>query len=240
MDYMNSIHNDAIIWPKDKTRMKQIHSDSYWMGNCSERGFDDQRPVHLVTLDEYYIDTHLITLGEYKKFISETTYNYKWCNDLQSLDDNSPMINTNWYDANSYCLWAGKRLPTEAEWEYAARGGRIGKNDIRFQNTRIKPEKSNFYNNITGNITHKSGFNVNGLGLYDMIGTLRQWCSDWYCTNYYSISPLDNPKGPTLGLYKVLRGASWQDEMVIHDITCRIYGNPKTRYDCNGFRCVVS
>lgn len=220
--------HDAI--PED---MIYLPGGTFLMG--SSQGKDNEQPPHEVSLDPFYIDTREVTLTEYEKFLSATGRKKPsfWHPELDRPDD--PVVGVSWFDAAAYAAWMGKRLPTEAEWEYAARGGAAGKNypwgdmpDRRranFLSTGIAPVKS---------------FEPNGYGLFDMIGNVWEWCSDWYSETYYQSSPKKNPKGPVIGIQKVLRGGTWYSTEEQARITNRYYALPDVRSFHTGFRCVKS
>ena len=121
-----------ITWEKDGKEMVLIPAGSFEMGDHFSEGEEDELPVHTVALDAVYMDTHEVTVGQFKQFVNQTGYDdykmkYMWDQVAKySPGDDYPMIYVSWNDATAYAEWAGKRLPTEAEWEYAARGGLVG------------------------------------------------------------------------------------------------------------------
>ena len=116
------------------------------------------------------------------------------------------MVYVSWNDATAYAKWGGKRLPTEAEWEYAARGGLVGKRYSR--GDQISPDDAN-YGGKVGKPRVVGSYPANGYGLYDMAGNVWEWCQDRYGSDYYSNSPIKNPPGPGTGYRRVLRGGHW-------------------------------
>ncbi|MBC8234001.1 formylglycine-generating enzyme family protein [bacterium] len=209
--------SDEIIWQQDGAKMRLIPAGEFQMG--SNNGDSDEKPVHTVNLDAFYMDKYEVTVGQYKKFIQATGHRApNWSSVSQySPTDNHPIIYVSWDDAQAYCKWAGKRLPTEAEWEKAARGGLVGK---KYPWGDEAPDAGGKYraNFDPGNYTEDGyrycapvgSFPPNGYGLYNMAGNVWEWCSDWYDGNYYFSSPRNNPPGPASGSHRVLRGGSWR------------------------------
>jgi formylglycine-generating enzyme required for sulfatase activity len=162
-----------------------------------------------------------------------------------------PVVQIAWDDAVAYANWAGKRLPTEAEWEFAARGGLDGKR-FTWGDEPPTPDKSRA-NIWHGEFPHRNTkddgyyrtapvktYEPNGFGLFDMAGNVWEWCNDWYGWNYYSWSPYDNPTGPSSGeVCRVLRGGSWFDGTYILRCAMRAYYLPDTRSHYSGFRLVL-
>jgi len=224
---------------KDDAPMEFIPAGEFQMG--SNEGYLHERPVHTVYLDAFYIDKFEVTNAQYKKFMEATGHSapYYW-NDSTYNTPKHPVVGVTWNDAVSYAEWAGKRLPTEAEWEKAARGGLVGKrypwgDDITSDNAN--------YDGIGGkdqwNYTSPVGsFAPNGYGLYDMAGNVWEWCADWYGNNYYASSPKSNPTGPSSGSYHVCRGGSWNS--LDNDLRTanRSYDFPTGANLGLGFRCV--
>ena len=152
------------------------------------------------------------------------------------------MVFVNWNDATAYAKWVGKRLPTEAEWEYAARGGLVGK---RYPGgDEISHDDANWGNTVNGKdkwskCAPVGSFEANGYGLYDMAGNVWEWCQDWYGSDYYNNSPTKNPPGPDTGSRRVLRGGGWLLKTNYLRVASRDnYGSPNARNNHFGFRCV--
>ena len=196
--------------PKDGLKYVWIASGTFMMG-CSPGDIDckdPEKPPHQVTLTKgFWLGQTEVTVGAYKRFAGATgrkmppahRFNSGWAN------ENMPMINEIWDDAHDYCAWAGGRLPTEAEWEYAARGGstssRYGDMDAiawGSRNSHMRPHEA-------------AQLRPNALGLFDILGNALEWVNDWYDPEYYQHTPAQDPQGPPQGKTHVLRGASWMD-----------------------------
>ncbi len=221
--------NDLIFIP--------VEGGAFLMG--SENGEDDEMPVHLVSLNSFEIMATEVTMGQYIYYLNDINcpldglVNGERCfygnggnawfnNDLFPFkvhDDleNHPIPFITWLGAKAFAEWLGGRLPTEAEWEFAARGGILSQNFIysgsnTFEDVRV-------YNGNSINFYHVATKQPNELGIYDMSGGFQEWCSDFYAEDYYQNSPSDNPQGPATAspsseeyIYKVLRGSSPFDD----------------------------
>jgi serine/threonine-protein kinase len=254
---------------RDGAPMVLIPAGEFQMGDHFNKGNDDERPVHTVYLDAFYMDKYEVTNELYARFLNEYGRNEDeeghMLLNIDSSDclieyvdgryrpkegyERHPVVMVSWYGAVAYARWAGKRLPTEAEWEKAARGGLVGK---RYPWGDEEPDGSqcNFADRRSGlpwaddsaddgfeRTSPVGSFPPNGYGLYDMAGNVWEWCADWYDKNYYSSSPRENPKGPDFGKYRVLRGGSWSGNPNGLRAACRDYFDPQYTTNCVGFRC---
>ncbi len=211
------------------------------MGNDLKNGLGFS-PVHKVKVDSFYMDNTEVTNREYLRFCKETGYKLPefWNTDIFKSGEkylNYPVIGVNYWDAMEYAAWAGKRLPTEAEWEYAARGGLKGKN---FPNgdewtlPKAKQDSSGWKNLIEPVAEHEP----NGYGLYDMSGNVWEWVADRHSEKYYEVSEYDNPKGPQEGSNRVIRSGSWHSGEMCKKV---FYRKGFISNWCDfavGFRCV--
>ena len=209
--------------------MVYVAGGTFQMGSNSE---SDEKPVHTVTISGFFMDKTEVTQAEYRKVMGKNPSKFSGCDDC-------PVENVSWNDANAYAQKVGKRLPTEAEWEYAARGGNkskgynySGSNDI---------DAVGWYGRNSNSKTHPvTQKQPNELGLYDMSGNVWEWCSDWYSDSYYRSSPKNDPQGPNSGSRRVRRGGSWY----YLDVSCRVAPRsrnlPGDRSIVFGFRLVLS
>jgi len=212
-----------------------IEGGTFMMG-C-ENGDDDEKPVHKVRVNSFYIDKYEVTVAKFKKFCKATDRQMPnappW-----GWHDNEPMVNVSWTDAHDYAIWAGKRLPTEAEWEYAAIGGSKSKN-YKYCGSNDVKEVGVYKENSNNHPAPVGSKKPNEIGIYDMSGNVWEWCEDWYAKDYYKKSPEDNPKGPKAGDSPVLRGGSWHNSDENLRCTERSFNPlPAYRYFNIGFRCV--
>lgn len=185
-----------------------VKGGCYRMGNAFEGGYKDEKPVHPVCVGDFYLGEFPVTQGQWRAVMGNNPSQFR-------KGDAYPVENVSWNDVQAFIRklngMTGKkyRLPTEAEWEYAARSG--GKNE-KWSGTSAESALGEFawYDRNSGNETHPVGLKKpNGLGLYDMSGNVWEWVNDWYKVDYYESSPRDNPQGPPAGDRKVLRGGGW-------------------------------
>jgi len=193
----------------------------------------DDRPEHRVWLDSFSIDMTEVTHGAYEKFLAATKRRppYHW---VQRPAPEVPIYNVDWEDASAYCAWAGKRLPTEAQWERAARGGIEA---ASFPWGDEKPDTKLALFNVSTGAGPVARFPPNGFGLFDMAGSVSEWTSDWFEREYYSVSPPKNPQGPERGQYRVIRGGAWSDSPDRITVFFRNWVRPNQRTPNVGFRC---
>ena len=229
-------------------------------GSCPRDWFTSEEPVHSVMLDDYYIDQYEVTNACYAACVDEGV-----CNPPILTDDLSrgeyygsstyadyPVLFINWHGAQTYCQWRGARLPTEAEWEKAARGGLEGKfypwgdtfdgERVNFCDRNCEFSHANQdYDDGHKNTAPVGSYAPNGYGLYDMAGNVWEWVADWYDEDYYANSPDSNPGGPASGQYRVLRGGSWYNHFgFYYRAALRYKYDPSSQYSIVGFRCARS
>jgi len=240
-----------------------VKGGTFTMGSTEQ---SDEKPEHHILLSDFKISKYEITNIEFCEFLNErgnqTEGDKTWL-DIKDEDcqiikngskfspkmgkENHPIIEVTWYGARAYCKWAGGRLPTEAEWEYAARGGKdetgykyagsdnIGDVAWYTKNSYDKGKDSRDYG------THEVGTKkANELGIYDMSGNVWEWCSDWYDSDYYSDSPKQNPQGVKSGSYRVYRGGGWSGSASDCRVANRGDFNPASSGRHLGFRLVIA
>jgi formylglycine-generating enzyme required for sulfatase activity len=226
------VAGDMVVVPAGEFLMGSTDADTNASG--------DEKPQHVVCLDEYALDVHPVTVAQYRAFCEATGRampsppNWGW------LDDH-PVLNVTWHDAVAYCEWADKRLPTEAEWEKAARGedGRIWPWGNNWDARKCQSSYGGSWGSAgkTAPVgSHPEG--VSPYGCHDMIGNVWEWCADWYDGSYYRNSPRQNPKGPDSAGARVLRGGAWF-YINLYRLRCAYRNSlsPDDGGDGGGFRC---
>jgi formylglycine-generating enzyme len=261
----------------ERDGMVLIKGGTFLMG--AEDGTPFEAPVHEVTVKSFWMDRHEVTVAEFAKFVAETDYKTEaerigWSGafnlksarwektkgtDWRHPDGpavesaaNEPVCQVSWNDATAYAKWAGKRMPTEAEWEFAARGGLVRKryswgDDLRPSG---KPVANWWQGNFPDRNTSEDGFlrrapvesfPPNGYGLFEMTGNVWEWCADWYAEDYYVKSSRDDPRGPEQGAERVIRGGSWmcaENFCSNYRVAARSHATPDSGLNNLGFRCV--
>ena len=254
---------------KDGAIMLLIPSGDFFMGD--EDGGLNAGTVHEVYLDTFYMDKYPVTHKQYSKFLNEIGNHEEggslWTDvNAYNIDsemghtplikkgdfymvkqgfENYPVINVSWYGAVAYANWVGGRLPTEAEWEKASRGGLHNK---QYPWGNEEPEgRANFgpcgsadnLHLLKEAIRPVGSYTPNGYGLYDMAGNVGEWCHDWYDETYYERSPKENPKGPSSGEDRVFRGGSWCEREYFCKNYARNWKTPEYPSMLVGFRVVL-
>ena len=217
-----------------------IPSCNYLMGKNTQESADFS-PQHRVSVNSFYIDQYELTNAEYYEFCKKTKHKLPEFWDLPGFRNSMkfpdhPVIGINWSEANEYAKWVDKRLPTEAEWECAARGGKIEKDFP--DGSLFDPEKGGIHCRQETKCTLKVGsYSPNLFGLYDMAGNVWEWVADKYDSNYYQCSPSQNPTGPQESRFRVIRGGSWHSGVYCTQVHYR-NALPANWVDfAVGFRC---
>ena len=215
-----------------------IPAGDFFMG--SDQGGADEKPSRWVYLNDYYIDPYEVTNAQYEKFEKGTGYRSKgrWREYYSSGKENHPVVAVSWEDANKYAHWLGKRLPTEAEWEKAARGTnkRIWPWGDVFEAKRARSSRGRANTVPVGSYEGgKSPYH-----LYDMAGNVAEWCADWYDEKAYGNSRNVNPTGPSSGKKVVVRGGSFVHDKSKLTTSVRLPQAPEEHSPYIGFRCVRS
>lgn len=257
--------------------MIRIEGGRFLMGD--DDGMPFETPAHYVEVDAFWIDEHEVTVAEFARFVAATGYktdaekfgwsgvfefeNGAWTR-VEGADwrhpsgpnsvakDDEPVCQISWNDAQAYAKWAGKRLPTEAEFEFAARGGLSGKKYA--WGDELLPGGKSMANYWQGEFPSRNtaadgflrrapvkSFPPNGYGLYDMTGNVWEWTSDWYDPMYYAVSPPKNPRGADAGSERSLRGGSFlcaDNFCSNYRVAGRSHSEPDSGLENVGFRCV--
>jgi formylglycine-generating enzyme required for sulfatase activity len=207
-------------------------------------GDDEESPRREIFVDAFYLDRYEVTVARYAAFMKDTG-NLKPPDEWETVDlkngGDLPVVGVNWQDASGYCHWAGKRLPTEAEWEKAARGNDErkypwGNDPPTAERARYgKPYENPVYRDGVARVGSHAN-DRSPFGIFDLAGNVTEWVADWFSESFPE-GDVRNPKGPDSGSGKVLRGASWYEPAERLGVTKRWHANPSSRNDGIGFRC---
>jgi len=254
-DVANSVvSSQATAAPQEKRQsglveMIYVAGGNFTMGDTFGDGESDEKPTHTVSLSSFYIGKYEVTQSQWQTVMGSNPSNFK--------GDNKPVEGVNWYDAIEFCNKLseregltpcysinganticdgsanGYRLPTEAEWEYAAKGGNSG-NGCKYSGSNDLSSVA-WYSDNSGSQTHSVGQKQsNELGIYDLSGNVWEWCWDWYNDSYYNSSPGSNPRGAGSGEYRALRGGSWNSSDRGCRVAFRFRSTRGDRYDILG------
>ncbi|MBW6474256.1 MAG: SUMF1/EgtB/PvdO family nonheme iron enzyme [Anaerolineaceae bacterium] len=252
--------------PNDLAVMVYVPEGNFTMGSNNNNANEREKPEHIVFLDTYYIYQHEVTNAQFAKFTKSTGYETDAEKDGSShviIDDkwektpgvywaepegpgsdivgreSHPVVHVSWNDAQAYCQWAGTRLPTEAEWENAARG--TDRRIYPWGNASPSCEKANFSGCVGGTTPVGSyPLGASPYGAMDMAGNAFEWVSDWYRQDYYKFADDQNPTGPDDGIFRIYRGGAWSSNIFNLRVTNRPRIYPETTMSRFGFRCATS
>ena len=207
-----------------------IYVDSGEFTRTSNTEKKTEQSEHAVQLGSFLMDKTEVTQREYRHVMGKYASDYTGCMEC-------PVENVSWFDATAYARKVGKRLPTEAEWEYAAQGGAYARTSQLYSGSNDIEDVAWFLAN-TESKQPVGKKQPNALGLYDMSGNVWEWCADWYHDDYFQIAGKSDPKGPEYGTEKVVRGGSWFSNDVFCTVNRRYKLKPDYRDTNFGFRCV--
>ncbi len=232
--------------------MVLVEGGVFLMG--SDSGGGDEIPAHIANLNTFYIDKYEVTNEDYRACVAdsgcELPKNTRYY--IQPNHPDHPVVYVTWEMANAYCEWRDARLPTEAEWEKAARGTNsfnypwgtlFQRNALNYCEQNCEYSWADPLGNDGYTMTAPVGsyeYGISPYGAYDMAGNVAEWVFDWYADDYYRNSDRDNPSGPESGLYRVLRGGSWYNKALDVQTFNRSSLRPNVGYNYTGFRCAAS
>ncbi len=221
---------------------KGLRECQKYFDRCKMFTFLEEGPEHTAFVDSYYIDKYEVTQKQFEEVTGK--------NPSEFLGENYPVERVHWKQASNFCEQIGKRLPTETEWEIAAKGGQnhlypwgdvmlSGKANLCDKNCVVVTHTGQFEDN-TKYTAPVGSYPPNGYGLYDMAGNVWEWVNDWYGEGYYQEAPSKNPHGPHFGFSKIVRGGSWINAPDFLRSTFRNWSDPASQTNYFGFRCALS
>ena len=234
-----------IVTGTEGTPMVLVPEGTFLMGSPPVEGDSDEIPQRTIYLSSYYMDLYEVTQAKYTEFVKATRHSPPivpvFPDDLSLITKpDLPVVGVSWEDAKAYCAWLGKRLPTEAEWEKAARGDRGFKwpwgNVFGASLANTAGDEDGYkYTAPPGRFEKGRGF----YGLYEAAGNVAEWVLDWYEQDYYQKGPFRDPKGPDTGKHRVYRGGSWNDPSAGVRTAKRYAAAPHQTSAVIGFRCAM-
>lgn len=247
-DSDKSKDKDSVLSRYEEDGMLYIPGGSFVMGSKKRK---NEQPLRRVHIDGLYLDKTEVTVAQFREFVEATKR--KMPEQPEWNQENHPVVNVTWKEANAYAQWVGKRLPTEAEWEYVASGGsedyqyvyensqQYGKNYENIADESMRRVKYHFpvvsgYDDGYVYTSPVGLFAPNRFGIHDLNGNVLEWCSDWYDDKYVA-DKVKNPSGPAEGRYKVIRGASWNRSGSYMRTSYRTFYSSTVRFEFLGFRC---
>jgi formylglycine-generating enzyme len=226
-------------FPIPQPHKVKIPAGEFLMG--SDTGQDNERPIHRVRIDAFLLAAHQVTNAEYARFLrQQSKLPPPFFHEKNFSDPQQPVVGVSWFEATEYCTWLSSvtgqnfRLPTEAEWERAARGGVEG---MLFPWGDAPPESLPNYATRWQTGPEPVGQSApNAYGLFDICANVHEWCSDWFSPDYYAVSAEHNPKGPDTGTRRASRGGSWRHQIRVTRCAARSSIPPHLQYADYGFR----
>ncbi len=229
---------------EDGAPMRLIPAGEFVMGSPDGQGWPDEHPEHQVSMKAFYLDVYEVSNALYEKFLEAKGRMYPnyWDQLELAVHGELPVVGVDWHDAEAYCTWAGKRLPTEAEWEYAARGAE--RREFPWGTAEPTEERANFGQRWSPKFykdrlkpvqRYEDGRTPSGI--QNLGGNVMEWVADWHDETYYEHSPPAQPKGPEKGSMKIVRGGSWNFAAEYMRGASRLKFPPRHRAADIGIRC---
>jgi len=234
--------NSIFAYAQKYPEMVKVEGGTFIMGNTLNMGIDNEKPAHKVTLDDFFIGKTEITVEQYRFFCEDTGNKMPREPIFRKWKDNEPIVFMDYRETLVYCEWLTNKtgnyytLPSEAQWEYAARGGQKSKGYLYSGSNN--PDEITVYIEYMSSVYPVAQTKPNELGIYDMSSNVYEWCLDWYSEDYYKSSEILNPKGPDNGRYRVIRGGYGISDTQEFRVTYRNYATEGDNSNIGGFRVV--